>query len=56
MARIKTGDSPFFTGGGANLINKKEVWRAIFIENSETANVNGFYKYGLATVESGVNG
>ncbi|MFG6121135.1 ParM/StbA family protein [Thalassobacillus sp. B23F22_16] len=49
-------DTLFFTGGGANLINKKEVTkrfkRAIFIEKSETANVNGYYKYGLATAES----
>lgn len=52
-------DTLFFTGGGANLINKKEVekrfQRAIFIDNSETANVNGFYKYGLATIESDQN-
>lgn len=52
-------DTLFFTGGGANIINKKQVLdryeRAIFIKNSETANVNGFYKYGLATIESDLN-
>lgn len=53
-------DTLFFTGGGANIINKEQVLsrydRAIFIENSELANVNGFYKYGLATIESVENG
>jgi len=52
-------DTLFFTGGGANIIDKKQVLnvyeRAIFIENSELANVNGFYKYGLATIESDKN-
>jgi|SRR5690625_209928 len=49
-------DTLFFTGGGANIINQKQVLnryvRAIFIKDSETANVNGFYKFGLATIES----
>lgn len=53
-------DTLFFTGGGANLINKEQVMnryeRAIFINNSELANVNGFYKYGLATIETVVSG
>lgn len=39
------------TGGGVNLINQKmfseRVPDAIFEENSETANVNGYYKFGL---------
>ena len=52
-------DTLFFTGGGANIINKEQVLnrydRAIFINNSELANVNGFYKYGLATIESDLN-
>lgn len=53
-------DSLFFTGGGANLINKEEIRNnfkhAIFVNNSEAANVNGFYKYGLASLleEAGV--
>lgn len=46
-------DVHFFTGGGANLINQKQVLnrykRAYFIKDSETANVKGFYKYGEAT-------
>lgn len=49
-------DTLFFTGGGANIINKELILeryeRAIFIDNSELANVNGFYKYGLATIEN----
>lgn len=49
-----TIDTLFFTGGGANLINKDTIKQqfehAIFVENSETANVNGFYKYGLASL------
>ncbi|GGJ77620.1 ParM/StbA family protein [Virgibacillus salexigens] len=53
-------DTFLFTGGGANLINKEEIQNAykhaIFVENSEVANVNGFYKYGLASLleEAGV--
>lgn len=46
-------DSFLFTGGGANLISHEEVLNAykhaIFVENSEVANVNGFYKYGIAS-------
>ncbi|MFV8830112.1 hypothetical protein [Alkalihalobacterium sp. APHAB7] len=45
-------DTMLFTGGGANLIDQAKVQerykRAIFVENSETANVTGFYKYGKA--------
>lgn len=52
-------DTLFFTGGGANIINKKQILerykRATFIKNSEVANVNGFYKYGLATIENDEN-
>lgn len=52
-------DTLFFTGGGANIIDRKLVLsryeRATFIENSELANVNGFYKYGLATIENDAN-
>jgi len=53
-------DTFLFTGGGANLINKEEIQNAykhaIFVENSEVANVNGFYKYGVASLleEAGV--
>lgn len=47
-------DTLLFTGGGANLIDRKEIQEhfkhAIFVENSEVANVNGFYKYGLASL------
>lgn len=39
------------TGGAANLLVKSEfnsaITNAVFIEDSETANVRGFYKYGL---------
>lgn len=52
-------DTMIFTGGGANIINKDEVLnrfeRAIFIKDSETANVNGFYKFGIATIENDKN-
>jgi|SRR5699024_6594901 len=52
-------DTLFFTGGGANIINQSKVLktfdRAIFINDSETANVNGFYKFGMATIESDSN-
>ena len=48
MGRMKT---IFITGGGANLLLRDEVESALpiarFVNNSETANVNGFYKYGL---------
>ena len=43
--------SIYFTGGGANLLIQEEVEEAFpiatFVVNSETANVDGFYKYGL---------
>ncbi|WP_243292841.1 plasmid segregation protein ParM domain-containing protein [Bacillus sp. FJAT-47783] len=43
-------DTMLFTGGGANLIDKEKVLqrynRAVFVENSEVANVTGFFKYG----------
>lgn len=46
-------DTFLFTGGGANLINHADIHNtfkhATFVENSETANANGYYKYGLAT-------
>lgn len=46
-------DTFLFTGGGANLINHEEILNAykhaIFVEDSETANVNGFYKFGKAS-------
>lgn len=45
-------DTLLFTGGGANLIDREQIINnfkhAIFIDNSEYANANGFYKYGLA--------
>jgi len=48
MGRMKT---IFITGGGANLLIRDEVEMTLpiarFVKNSETANVNGFYKYGL---------
>jgi|SRR5690625_4198772 len=52
-------DTLFFTGGGANIIDKDLVLnrfkRAIFVENSQSANVNGFYKFGLATIRNDDN-
>ena len=53
-------DTLLFTGGGANLIDQKQILNtfkhAIFVKNSEVANVEGFYKYGLASLleEAGV--
>lgn len=47
--RMKT---VYVTGGTANLLIKSEfeqtVPNAVFVADSETANVRGFYKYGLA--------
>ena len=51
-----TGNEPidtlFFTGGGANLINQKILkttfTNAAIVKDTEVANVNGFYKYGLS--------
>lgn len=47
-------DTLLFTGGGANLINHDDITKsfkhAIFVDNSEVANVNGYYKFGLATL------
>lgn len=47
-------DTFFITGGGANLIHQEEILNTfkhpIFVYNSEVANVNGFYKYGLASL------
>lgn len=44
-------DTLLFTGGGSNLIDKKLIQESFvnakFVSNSETANVNGFYKFGL---------
>ena len=41
-----------FTGGGSNLIDKELTQKAFkytqFVQDSETANVKGYYKYGLA--------
>lgn len=49
-------DYLFFTGGGSNLLDKEDILnrfdKAIFLESSETANVNGFYKFGAAVSES----
>lgn len=46
------------TGGGANLLVREELLKAIpkarIIENSESANVRGFYKYGMMRAK--VNG
>ena len=45
--------SILITGGAANIIVfdqlKKDIVIAKLVENSEVANVNGFYKYGLST-------
>lgn len=44
-------DTLLFTGGGSNLVDKQQIQEnfvnAKFVSNSETANVNGFYKFGL---------
>lgn len=44
-------DTLLFTGGGSNLIDKKLIKESFvnakFVSNSETTNVNGFYKFGL---------
>lgn len=41
----------YFTGGGANLLLQEEIEDSFpifrFVKNSELANLNGFYKYGL---------
>lgn len=48
MERMKT---IFITGGGSNLLLRDEIEHALpiahFVKCGETANVNGFYKYGL---------
>lgn len=45
-------DKILFTGGGSNLIDKENPQKAFkyiqFVEDPETANVKGYYKYGLA--------
>lgn len=48
----------YVTGGTANLLIKEEFKRVIpiawFVIGSETANVRGFYKYGLANGVTGI--
>lgn len=55
LKNLDSIDSLFFTGGGANLVNRKllqqEFKNIVIVENTETANVNGFYKYGLSLQE-----
>lgn len=55
LKNLDSIDSLIFTGGGANLVNKKllekEFKNSLIVENTETANVNGFYKYGLSVEE-----
>nr|WP_172691969.1 hypothetical protein [Bacillus glycinifermentans] len=44
------------TGGGANLVEKDEIKNrfefVLFVENSEIANSMGFFKYGMAVMNS----
>lgn len=53
-------DTLLFTGGGSHLIKRNEVQKkfkfARFSNDSETANANGFYKYGVATLSEKVGG
>ncbi|MBL5783481.1 plasmid segregation protein ParM domain-containing protein [Heyndrickxia sporothermodurans] len=52
-------DKILFTGGTSNLIDQipvKDTFKyAYFVEDSEIANVKGYYKYGLAYKESNSN-
>lgn len=52
VKRTNDIDTFIFTGGGSNLINKKEIQNTFeyvtFAQDSEYANVNGYYKYGIA--------
>lgn len=56
---MQTMDSLIITGGAANLINQSIITdffeTAIFLPDSELANVRGFYKYALATLAKGDN-
>lgn len=56
LKNIDSIDTLLFTGGGANLINRKLVMEtfenAVVVKKTETANVNGFYKYGLSQLEA----
>lgn len=49
-------DTMLITGGGANLVEKDEIKKrfefVLFAENSETANSKGFFKYGMAVMNS----
>lgn len=50
LKNLNSIDTLIFTGGGANLINKKmineEFSNAILVSNTEFANVRGFYLFG----------
>ncbi|MCP9305827.1 MULTISPECIES: ParM/StbA family protein [Lactobacillaceae] len=52
LKNLNSIDTLFFTGGGANLLNQKILnttfTNAVIVKNTEVANVNGFYKYGLS--------
>lgn len=52
LKNLDSIDTLFFTGGGANLINQKILkttfTNAAIVKDTEVANVNGFYKYGLS--------
>lgn len=49
-------DTMLITGGGANLVEKDEIKNrfefVLFVENSEIANSMGFFKYGMAVMNS----
>lgn len=52
LKNLDSIDTLFFTGGGANLLNQKILnttfTNAVIVKDTEVANVNGFYKYGLS--------
>lgn len=56
---MQTMDSLIMTGGAANLIDQSVITdffeTAIFLPDSELANVRGFYKYALTTLVKGDN-
>lgn len=57
---IQTIDTLIMTGGAANLIDQKVITdffeTALFLPDSELANVRGFYKYGLTKLEGESHG
>lgn len=52
LKNLATIDTLIFTGGGAALVDQKLIAKAfpnvVFAENAETANVEGFMKFGLS--------